>query len=119
VRVFLWLGPALLSVLFVVAWATPTGLRPALASAPVAPPAEAQGPPAPFTVANGVVQAVSEAALYIALERGDFAAEGIQPELVPFGTGAAITLAVAADQIDVGWGRSTRPCSTPRVATRA
>jgi NitT/TauT family transport system substrate-binding protein len=52
----------------------------------------------------GTVSGVSLAGVFYALERGYFAEEGIEPELIPFDAAARMTASLAADQLDVGAG---------------
>jgi NitT/TauT family transport system substrate-binding protein len=80
------------------------------ASAPPAPaaPADAAAPapgPAPATkVKVGTIAAINDAGLYLALDRGYFAAEGLDVELVPFRASADMIPLMGNGQLDVGSG---------------
>ncbi|HLI26123.1 MAG TPA: ABC transporter substrate-binding protein [Chloroflexota bacterium] len=91
---------------------TGLGCAPAAPGRPtLAPTAEAGASAAapPFaleaaTVRVGVLGILAEAGLYIALERGYFAAEGLALELIPFDSGARGLPALAASQVEVSGG---------------
>jgi NitT/TauT family transport system substrate-binding protein len=71
----------------------------------VAPAAVAVPPLQPSVpVKIGVFGTVSDAGFYIALERGYAAEEGIDLELVPFGSSPQLLAPLATGQIDVGVG---------------
>ena len=52
----------------------------------------------------GVLNTLGDAGIYIALERGYFADEGLQVELVPFRSGQEQIPALATNQIQFGSG---------------
>ena len=75
------------------------------AVAPAATAAAAVEPLRPSVpVKIGVFGTVSDAGFYIALERGYAAEEGIDLELVPFGSSPQLLAPLATGQIDVGVG---------------
>jgi len=79
------------------------------AAAPAAPPAAPAGAagepsPTPLTVRMGVLGILAESGVYIALERGYFAEEGITPEFTTIDTGARAIPALATGQLDVTGG---------------
>ncbi|HWP28637.1 MAG TPA: ABC transporter substrate-binding protein [Chloroflexota bacterium] len=82
--------------------------RGASAPAPPGPAANAPLPTAapspPAKVQVGVIGSPSDAGLYIAMERGYFAAQGIDAELVYFDSGARMPPAIGTEQIQVGGG---------------
>src|SRR4051812_22832234 len=82
--------------------APPSPAAPAASAPAVAP---AAGPPtAPATVRVGVLGLIAEAGVFIALERGYFAEEGIVPEFTTLDTGARAIPALAAGQLDATAG---------------
>ncbi|HLH22324.1 MAG TPA: ABC transporter substrate-binding protein [Chloroflexota bacterium] len=81
--------------------AAPTSAVPATTAAPAAQPA---GAPEPTTVHVGVLAILAEAGLYVALERGYFADEGISPDFITFDTGAKAIPALATGQVDASGG---------------
>jgi NitT/TauT family transport system substrate-binding protein len=85
--------------------AEPAASAPAVASAPTAAPAV---PPAaarePTTVHMGVLAILAEAGMYVALERGYFAEEGIDADFITFDTGAKAIPALATSQVDASGG---------------
>ena len=77
------------------------------ASAPTAPQAggaAAAGAPAPATVKVGVVRTLTEAGIYIGMERGYFAEQGITLDLENFDTAAKAVPAVSTNQVDISSG---------------
>jgi NitT/TauT family transport system substrate-binding protein len=74
------------------------------AAAPTSAPVEATPPGAPLTVRMGVLGILAESGVYIALERGYFAEEGIAPEFTTIDTGARAVPAMATGQLDVTGG---------------
>ncbi len=77
-----------------------TGTAPALPAA-AAPPAS---PAAPTAVRVGTIAAINDAGLYLAQERGYFAAEGLAVELVPFRASAEMIPLLGSGQLEVGSG---------------
>ena len=61
-------------------------------------PKRRRRPGAPLTVRMGVLGILAESGVYIALERGYFAEEGIAPEFTTIGTGARAVPAMATGQ---------------------
>ncbi|HLI25788.1 MAG TPA: ABC transporter substrate-binding protein [Chloroflexota bacterium] len=72
--------------------------RPATSTAAAEPPAPRR------TVQVGSLGVLSEAGLFLAAERGYFAAQGLAVEIVPFDSGARMVAALGSDQIQVGGG---------------
>src|SRR3954454_25153209 len=101
------MGGVLVLTLWLLAACGPAPTAPA-GSAPPAPtsaPAEAAPPPgAPLMVRMGVLGILAESGVYIALERGYFAEEGIAPEFTTIDTGARAVPAMATGQLDVTGG---------------
>ena len=58
----------------------------------------------PAAVHVGVLSILAEAGLYIALERGYFAEEGLTPDFTTFDTGAKAIPALATGQVDASGG---------------
>jgi len=58
----------------------------------------------PITVKIGTPNVASDAPIFIAVEKGYFAKEGITPEFVSFASAAEMIAPLAAGQIDVGAG---------------
>ncbi|HLH23787.1 MAG TPA: ABC transporter substrate-binding protein [Chloroflexota bacterium] len=87
---------------------TPPTVGAATAPAASAAPTEAAAPavgPAPATqVKVGTIAAINDAGLYLALDRGYFAAEGLDVELVPFRASADMIPLMGNGQLDVGSG---------------
>ncbi len=82
---------------------TPGAATPAVAPATAAPAAvQPLRPSVPVKV--GVFGAVSDAGFFIALERGYAAEEGLDLELVPFGSSPQLLAPLATGQIDAGVG---------------
>src|SRR5262249_14935508 len=78
--------------------AVPAAAQPAAAAAsPAAKPAAA-----PTTVQMATLRAASDAGLFIALERGYFAEQGIDAQFAEIGLGSDIAAMLAAGQIQVG-----------------
>src|SRR4051794_35017536 len=50
----------------------------------------------------GILKVGASGPLYVAQERGYFAAENLQVELASFGAGQAVAVAVASGDIDIG-----------------
>ncbi len=82
--------------------AAPAG-QPAPSAAPFPPPAVAK-PATPDAVRLGLIGTASDAGLALALERGYFAAVGLDVETVPFTTAAEMVAPLGAGQLDVGGG---------------
>ena len=119
-----WMGwPGLAGLLapgwlLVVACATPASApsaRPPAAApeqrttpAPEVPPAAAAQPTSaaqPLEVVRvGYLNSASDAGILLAIEKGYFAAQGLDIQLERFNTGAAMTAPLAAGQLDVGAG---------------
>src|SRR3954470_8195475 len=78
--------------------APPPSLAPFAAAAPAASLAPA------VNVKVGTIAAINDAGLYLALERGYFAAEGLDVELVPFRASADMIPLMGNGQLDVGSG---------------
>jgi len=85
--------------------ARPTTAPPA-ASAPTAAPAAALDAPLspPVTVTVGTLGLASDAAIYIAMDKGYFAAQGLDVQDTRFDAGARLIPALAASQLDAGAG---------------
>lgn len=79
---------------------------PSAPSAPSAAAAAAQPAAArePAAVRMGVLAILAEAGMYVALERGYFAEEGITADFVTFDTGAKAIPALATSQVDASGG---------------
>jgi ABC-type nitrate/sulfonate/bicarbonate transport system substrate-binding protein len=79
---------------------------PPAASAPTAAPAAAADPPLspPVAVTMGTLGLASDAAFYIAMEKGYFTAQGLDVQDTRFDAGARLIPALASSQIDVGAG---------------
>jgi NitT/TauT family transport system substrate-binding protein len=61
----------------------------------------------------GLVKVANSAPTYIAVEKGYFAAEGIDPEIVFFdGGGVAVTVAVVSGDVDIGETATSAPLFT-------
>jgi len=85
--------------------ATPTSAPPSpAASAPTAAPAVDAPLSPPVTVTVGTLGLASDAAIYIALDRGYFTAQGLDVQDTRFDAGARLIPALAASQIDAGAG---------------
>lgn len=75
------------------------------ACAPASTPAPTQGPaPAPVTLRTGYIPVIFFAPLYLGIERGYFAAEGITLELTPIQSGNDAIVQLAAGNFDVALG---------------
>ena len=61
----------------------------------------------PVTVRLGTLPTVSDAGMYLAMERGYFAAEGIQIDPIPFDSAAQMVAPLGAGQLDVGGGSTS------------
>jgi NitT/TauT family transport system substrate-binding protein len=68
----------------------------ALASLAAAAPASAEA------IKIGILKVASSGPVYLALDHGDFAAEGLTAELVNFESGQAVSVAVVAGDVDMG-----------------
>jgi NitT/TauT family transport system substrate-binding protein len=106
------------SVLLVACTAVPPS-----STAPAAPPPAASTAAAPasapgtaasvtplspvVTVRLGTLPTVSDAGMYLAMERGYFAAEGIQIDPIPFDSAAQMVAPLGAGQLDVGGGSTS------------
>src|SRR5437879_3189994 len=73
-------------------------------TAPEAGGATTAAAPAPATVKVGVVRTLTEAGIYIAMERGYFAEQGITLDLENFDTAAKAVPAVSTNQVDISSG---------------
>lgn len=77
----------------------------ALTVALAVPLAAATPAPAPVKLKVGYTKGVTSAdALYVAVDRGFFKAEGIDVELIPFASGAAMPPALATGELDAAFG---------------
>ncbi|MDW8327938.1 MAG: ABC transporter substrate-binding protein [Anaerolineales bacterium] len=75
------------------------------ACAPASTPTATQAPaPAPVTLRTGYIPVIFYAPLYLAIERGYFAAEGITLELTPIQSGNDAIVQLAAGNFDVALG---------------
>lgn len=75
------------------------------ACAPASTPAATQAPaPAPVTLRTGYIPVIFYAPLYLGIERGYFAAEGITLELTPIQSGNDAIVQLAAGNFDVALG---------------
>jgi NitT/TauT family transport system substrate-binding protein len=75
------------------------------ACAPASTPAPTQAPaPAPVTLRTGYIPVIFYAPLYLGIERGYFAAEGITLELTPIQSGNDAIVQLAAGNFDVALG---------------
>jgi NitT/TauT family transport system substrate-binding protein len=79
----------------------PSAANAASTTAPAAKPAAAREP---ATVHVGVLAILAEAGMYVALERGYFAEEGITADFITFDTGAKAIPALATAQVDASGG---------------
>ncbi len=79
---------------------------PLAACAPAAPPAATPAPTAaaPVTLRTGYIPVIFYAPLYLGIERGYFAAEGITLELTPIQSGNDAIVQLAAGNFDVALG---------------
>ncbi len=85
-----------------------------LALAPPGPPAPARAAPTPAVYPNaqagatpvriGTLGIIADAPIYIAVDRGYFAEQGLSPTLERFDTGAQMVAPMAAGQLDAGAG---------------
>jgi NitT/TauT family transport system substrate-binding protein len=82
--------------------AASSGAAPAASTATA--PQAAAGAPAPATVKVGVVRTLTEAGIYIGMERGYFAEQGITLDLENFDTAAKAVPAVSTNQVDISSG---------------
>jgi ABC-type nitrate/sulfonate/bicarbonate transport system substrate-binding protein len=77
-------------------------VSPAPAAAPIA---QAEAPRAMKTVRLGYIGGISDAAFYIAIDRGYFARQGIDLELTRFNSATDMVAPLSAGQLDVGSNR--------------
>jgi ABC-type nitrate/sulfonate/bicarbonate transport system substrate-binding protein len=88
--------------------AAPAAAAPAQSAAPAAAPAAASAPLSPpVTVRVGTLPNVSDSGVFIALEKGYFAEEGINIEKVPFDSAGPQVAPLGAGQLDVGGGSTS------------
>src|SRR5215813_9762051 len=95
--------PVARAMAVLVGWALlSAACAPAAAPASPAKPAATTSASAPTTVQMATLRAASDAGLFIALERGYFAEQGIDAQFAEIGLGSDIAAMLAAGQIQVG-----------------
>jgi NitT/TauT family transport system substrate-binding protein len=82
--------------------ATRAAQAPAATSAPAAPAAAQPGPPR--KVRYGELKLLGDAGVYVGVDEGYFAEQGIELELVTFDSAANMVAPLATNQLDVGGG---------------
>lgn len=87
--------------------ARPEPPKPTAQPAQSAQPQQAQKPVAPKEkrkVRMGEISSASDSGIYVALQKGYFAQQGIEIEFVPFDSAAKMVPALATGQLDIGSG---------------
>lgn len=81
-----------------------TGAGPATSAPAAAATATASAPPTPVTVKFGQVGSVSDAAIFIADQKGYFKEQGIDFQSVPFGSAAQMVAPLGTNELQAGGG---------------